>query len=358
MSGSQAESFMKIIILTSTILFLAVYSIAQNKPKALKFDEIVFDEQTPYLEAGNLVKERVDRLAKRLKLERNKNVFVVLYRARVMQNSNRNRLDNIASSVKWSLSRRPELSDSIFILDGGLRQHDTIEFWITPKGELPTPTPTFTRSEGIECPSIFAYQVGFTFDKQTPVVLTVESRPSSVGSYNWTLTGGVIIGPNGRTRLEVDVRQVEGNRLTAFVELEGVPLPCKNRALVLAEFGNTSRLVDEFGRIANGELRGRLDSFLATLFDYPNAQGFVFLYGGRNVQGRDIEARKQLLTSHFRFRRFDANRITVVNAGYREEGSAEIWLVPAGTDIPEQRPSVDAAFVPAARPITRKSVVK
>lgn len=349
---------MKTIILTCTILFLASYSIAQSKPKALKFDEIVLDDQITYLEAESLIKERVDRFTKKLRFERNKNVFIVRYRARVLQDSNRHTVNISASSAKWSIGTKVPASTDILVLDGGLRQQNTLEFWIAPEGELPIPTPTFTRSEGIECPSILAYQAGFSFDKQTPVVLTVESRPSGADAYNWTLTEGEIIGPNGRTRLEVDVRRVKDNRLTAFVELEGIPFPCKNRTLVVAEFGNSARLMDEFGRIANGDLRGRLDNLLAVLSQHPNVQGFAFVYGGRNAHGKDIEARKRLFANHFRFRDFDTKRITLVNAGFREDVSTELWLVPPGADNPSPTPSVDAALVPAVRSTLRKSELK
>lgn len=349
---------MKTIALTCTVLFLAFYSIAQSKPKALKFDEIVLDDQMTYLEADSLIKERVERFTKKLRFERSKNVFIVLYRARVLQDSNRNTLNNIAGSAKWSISSKIADSNDVLVIDGGLRQQNTVEFWIAPEGELPTATPTFTRSEGIECPSIFAYQAGFSFDKQTPVVLTVEAHPSGADAYNWTLTDGQIIGPNGRTRLEVDVRQVEGNKLTAFVELEGIPLPCKNRAMVVAEFGNTARLMDEFGRVTNEDIQSRLDYLMATLSEHPKVQGFAFVYGGRNARGKDIEARKRLFANHFRFRGFDGGRITLVNAGYREDISTEVWLVPPGVAVPETKPSVDAALVPVTRPPRRKRAIR
>lgn len=157
-----------------------------------------------------------------------------------MQDSNRYRLSNLVGSAKWLITGKAVKSEDVLVIDGGLRQYDTIEFWIAPKNaQPPTPTPTFARSEGIECPSISAYQEGFSFDRNKPIVLQARSRPSGADAYNWTLTDGVVIGSNGTTRLEVDVSKVQGDKITAFVELAGVPLPCKNRDIAVAEFGNS-----------------------------------------------------------------------------------------------------------------------
>jgi hypothetical protein len=51
-------------------------------------------------------------------------------------------------------------------------------------------------------------------------------------------------------------------------------------------------------------------------------------------------------------RGIDASRLTVVNGGFREEDSVELWVVPSGAPAPRATPTVPASEMKA--PARRK----
>ena len=52
-------------------------------------------------------------------------------------------------------------------------------------------------------------------------------------------------------------------------------------------------------------------------------------------------ARDYLVTQ----RGIDASRLVVVNGGFREEDSVELWIVPSGAGAPQPTPTVQAGEV-------------
>jgi hypothetical protein len=44
-------------------------------------------------------------------------------------------------------------------------------------------------------------------------------------------------------------------------------------------------------------------------------------------------------------RGIDASRLVVVNGGFREEDSVELWLVPSGAQAPRPTPTVQASEI-------------
>lgn len=93
--------------------------------------------------------------------------------------------------------------------------------------------------------------------------------------------------------------------------------------------------VDEFGRVANGDLKARLDGFFVELINNPTAQGHIITYGSN----REVTSRERLIKNQIYFRRFDSQRITFVKGGFSKEIKTEFWVVPAGAESPKLIPS-------------------
>jgi len=340
-------------LLLLILLGASFHIMGQTTPKAIKFDELSSLEKYSYEESNRIVKERIDRFVGTAIKQRGKIAYFIHYRARVREGQSFwNRSSEWATQAKYAVAAIDRVleSENVLVIDGGVRNAESLEFWFVPKNaEPPRPTPTFDRSEAIDCPSIYAYQDGIQFDRKNPIYFKASSYPTGAYAYKWTVTDGKIIGENGISFLRADVSDVKADRVTAFVEIEGLPLPCKNTAFAIAEFSNTPRLIDEFGRVANGDIKARLDAFFVTLQNHPEKQGYAYIYGGRDMGSRDSQARRQLLSNQILFRRFDASRIKIIDAGYREEISTEYWLVPSGVDAPKPTPTVDKYFVAPAR---------
>jgi len=345
---------MKYLLLIVTIV-ASVNVIGQTGQTARKFDELSIEEGS-YAEINRTVDDRIKRFVETAKLRRAQVAYLIHYRSLVRQGHTFwNRSSEWSARAKGALAAIDRASD-VFVVDGGVRGLETLEMWLAPRtAVVPRATPTFARAESIDCPAIYISHDGLAFDRAKPIVFSASVYPSGGDTFNWTVSAGKIVSKSGWNPLELDVTEGDTKRVTVIVEVTGLSPICQNSAIATAEIGLSPRLIDEFGRIPNGDFRARLDTFLATLQNHPEMQGYAYIYGGRAERGRDATSRKRLLTSQLLFRRMDASRIKIVDAGYREDIATEFWLVPPGLQAPIPTPSVDPIFAePGIRPTKRK----
>ena len=310
-----------------------------------KFDEITNVPHYYCPDCEPKVQDRIERFAAYLqKSGRAKQVFIVHYRARILEEDNKHRLGNWTNSAKWQISNTLIGHDNIFTIDGGIREFDTLEFWIAPKGS-PTPslTPKYSRDEAINCPSIYVFQEGMAFERT--IIFNTSIRPTGNYSYEWAVDKGKIEGSNIGDSVKVSLADFAGDRTTAFLKVSGVPIPCKNSFTAIGEAGNTPKLVDEFGKIADGEFKARMDNFFIHLSNYSAMRGYVYFYGDRKLASKDIRGNKARLVRYAAVRRYDQNRFTIIEAGFKEEQTTEFWLVPPDVPAPKPSPSVDGRFI-------------
>ncbi|MEA3013024.1 MAG: hypothetical protein QOD42_1569 [Sphingomonadales bacterium] len=103
-----------------------------------------------------------------------------------------------------------------------------------------------------------------------------------------------------------------------------------------------TRKLDEYGDIPFEDEKARLDNFAIEVQNNPMGQGYLICYGGR--VGRAGEAMRRCrrarnyVSGH---RRIEASRIVMVDGGYREDLTVELWVVPSGVTPPQATPSVD-----------------
>jgi len=85
-------------------------------------------------------------------------------------------------------------------------------------------------------------------------------------------------------------------------------------------------LVDSWGK-ENGEGRSaRFDNFISRLSNTPSSIGYVMIYCGKSCKNGEVEAHMRgimLKTSHF-----DRSRLVILNSGFKDELTVELWLVP------------------------------
>lgn len=156
--------------------------------------------------------------------------------------------------------------------------------------------------------------------------------------YEWKVSAGTIASGQGTCAIIVDTTGLaDGTNITAEVKVKGFPENCPNTA---SETGSVvSRKMswnfDEFGRLANDEVRARLDTFFLELGNDPSAQAYIINYG----TDAEITARERLIRNHAAMRKFDANRITFVRGGANPKGEkgvwTVVWIVPPGAEPPK-----------------------
>jgi hypothetical protein len=87
---------------------------------------------------------------------------------------------------------------------------------------------------------------------------------------------------------------------------------------------------DMFGRLSCSDELARLDNYSDQLAELPDVLAVVVVYGGRNdtkrgeVVARLFAIRDRLLKK----RSIDANRIVLLNGGFREKRETELWIIP------------------------------
>lgn len=183
-------------------------------------------------------------------------------------------------------------------------------------------------------------------------------------NYKWKVTPStarIISGANSPT-LTVDSTGLGGHRIVAtFTADDGssdpacaqsaqavslvVPLPKKE--IVAQEF-------DECNNCAFDDQKARLDNLAVELQNDPSTRAYIIAYGGRRSPLGQVEvlmsrAREYLVSQ----RGIDASRFVIVNGGFREDDSVELWVVPSGAKPPQATPTVKASDLKPA-PARRK----
>jgi hypothetical protein len=93
--------------------------------------------------------------------------------------------------------------------------------------------------------------------------------------------------------------------------------------------------LEEFGRANNGFIKAIFDSFYIDVINNSDAKGSVIIYGSE----KESERRERFFKSYIRFRSFDASRLEIIKAGYRNEVLTQFWRVPKGAENPKLEPT-------------------
>ncbi len=196
----------------------------------------------------------------------------------------------------------------------------------------------FAQTETSSCPEISVSGGGVVMPGE-PMTFSAQVGDEAKNlrlEYFWTVSGGTIIEGLGSTTIKVATKPKEDIDITATVKIKGLPVNCPN---TVSETGSmiicrVSRLVDEFSKIPNGELKARIDALYLQIGNEPTSQGYLINYG----TDREIVARENLLRKAILLRKYDIKRVTIVNGGANPNGAGvwtKIWIVPPGAEAPQ-----------------------
>lgn len=185
-------------------------------------------------------------------------------------------------------------------------------------------------------------------------------------NYTWKVTpsSARIISGLGTPTLNVDSTGLGGQRITATLTADdgssdpacaqsaqavSIIAPIEKKVIVAQEF-------DECNSCSLNDQKARLDNLGVELQHDPSARAYIIAYSGRMSPLGQVEKlmsrAREYLVSH---RGIDASRLTVVNGGFREEDSVELWLVPSGAAAPQATPTVQMGEVnPGKKPARRR----
>ena len=175
-------------------------------------------------------------------------------------------------------------------------------------------------------------------------------------NYKWVVSpsSARIISGLGTSTLNVDSTGLGGQRIIATLTADdgssdpacaqsaqavSIIAPIKKVAIVAREF-------DECDNCTFDDQKARLDNLAVELQNDPTTRAYIIAYGGKASPVGQVEklisrAREYLVTQ----RGIDASRLSVVNGGFREEDSVELWVVPSGATAPQPTPTVQAGEI-------------
>jgi hypothetical protein len=122
----------------------------------------------------------------------------------------------------------------------------------------------------------------------------------------------------------------------------------------LAQTSNGTREFDKFGNICCEDEMARLDNFAVQLQNQPGAKGYIIFYEGRRYsscydrrlrapRSGEAQARAARMKPYLTDRRgVDPKRVKVIDGGYREEWTAELWIIPQGAEPPKPTSTLKA----------------
>jgi len=186
----------------------------------------------------------------------------------------------------------------------------------------------------------------------------VSYSGSSPLSYTWTVSPSqATITGGGTPTITVDSTGLGGQRVSATLVVDdgsGDPI-CRQRAQASTNVVRKvpppveCRSFDQFQSVAFDDDKARFDNLAIELQGSPDATAYIFVYGGRTSRAGQAEmlGRRSLdyLTAT---RGVDAQRVVVINGGYRDTDFFEIWVCPPGAKPPQPTPTVQPGDVQPA----------
>jgi len=344
------------------------------QPKARKFDELVLGWGTFILDRAGWqatedeMKVHLVRYAKQLRRE-NANAYIIGYGPRVNEwhHSEKSYGQIRAGDTEMELSRYFPYQ-RITAIDGGFREQATTELWIVPRGAAPpTPTPTLSRNEVVHCPDLWVDGPVYVPRPNAPLTFTarVQSRdPNIKPLLSWEVSDGTIISGPGTNTISVELPESTTGNLVTKVKANGYSPACPVWTTT-RKFDTVVRVgyfkFDEYDQVCEEDEKARLDHFAIELNKNPDLVAYVVYYGGRCYSSCEIdyprhrphyprrgeaERRAGRIKPYLvETRGLDENRIFVVDGGFRESWTAELWLVPRGAPPPPLTPTTNASDI-------------
>ncbi len=93
-------------------------------------------------------------------------------------------------------------------------------------------------------------------------------------------------------------------------------------------------MVDQFVKVGSEDRSARLDQLLVELQDNPGSRGVIYFYCGRVCYYGEYEAHVRGILEKLDNRAFDISRITIMNAGYKNRATTELWRISKNGDFP------------------------
>jgi len=198
-----------------------------------------------------------------------------------------------------------------------------------------------------ECPKVVA-SCPASVESGTPLVCAAVAAGGDetvTPTYNWTVSAGTIAEGQGTATITIDTAGLAlDSTITATVDIGGFAPECTATAsassLVLPK--PEPKKIVEYGAISAKGEQAKLDEFFLELYNSSETKAYIYAYGGRTSKAGDARKAAERARAYLVGKReVDAATVEVVDAGYRDALTVELWIVPNIVDPPKPTPTFE-----------------
>ena len=208
-----------------------------------------------------------------------------------------------------------------------------------PSGGLCADRPTIVCASD-ECPRLSMTCPSASVQHGEPLTFTASisgGSPNARYSFNWTVTAGTITSGQGTPTITVDTTGLDGQQLTATVEVGGFPAQCAKSDSCVAEVRPQPLVIhplDRYGYLKFTDERARLDNFAIQLQQEPDTVGYIVTYAGKGVRPKEARDRARRAKGYVvGVRGVKSSRVVMVYGGREDGFSTTLWILTRSTSI-------------------------
>lgn len=167
--------------------------------------------------------------------------------------------------------------------------------------------------------------------------------PNAKPTYHWEVSTGVITEGQGTSTIKVSV--VTPETVTATLRVGGLDAICATTASCSIGLHLPAPSAEKFasyGIDASNNERDKLSLFSAKLVQQPSAQGYLLIYDShRGTSGAANAAGERAKAYLVKEQGIDPERIVLIEGGFKEKLTVDLWIVPTGATLPKPEPTAD-----------------
>lgn len=161
-------------------------------------------------------------------------------------------------------------------------------------------------------------------------------------TFVWTTSAGSIVSGQSTRSISVDSTGAANDRqLTAELWIGGYPAECTMQASTTVKVAGPARKIVEFSDISVDREAEQIDILISTLAGTSD-NVYVFGYAGRtSIRGYTLPVLKRI-KARLVAANIPVERLGIIDAGFREQPTFELWIAPLGAEAPRPTPTIKA----------------
>jgi hypothetical protein len=186
------------------------------------------------------------------------------------------------------------------------------------------------------------------------IVLT-GGDPAITPAIVWSTSAGTIQSGQGTRNVRIDTTGSGNDRqIRTDVWIGGYSPECSLQGSSTLQIAGPATKFVEFGEVSADDENGNLRSFAGLVMESSD-NAYVFGYAGRNSARGFTNLTLKRIKAQLIANGIPYERLALIDGGFREHPSIELWIVPVGADAPKAKPTVNAKDIvfPKTAPVKK-----